>query len=83
MTNAKFLETTNSMFFIEGAVGIGSLGGNLISSYILSAIGVNGVFLVSSGMDLAAFLFVYFFITESLNVKHERQEVSKKYLQQQ
>ncbi|CAD7014371.1 proton-coupled folate transporter [Ceratitis capitata] len=62
------------MFFIEGAVGIGSLGGNLISSYILSAIGVNGVFLVSSGMDLAAFLFVYFFITESLNVKHERQE---------
>ncbi|XP_014095871.3 probable peptidoglycan muropeptide transporter SLC46 [Bactrocera oleae] len=60
------------MFLVEGALGIGTLVGNLIASYILAATGTIGVFVIAASMDLVAVLYIIIFITESLHVKHER-----------
>ncbi|XP_011182949.2 tetracycline resistance protein, class C [Zeugodacus cucurbitae] len=62
------------MFLIEGALGIGTMVGNLISSYIVAATSTIGVFIIAACMDLVALLYLVFFIGESLQVKHERNE---------
>lgn len=64
------------MFLVEGALGIGTLVGNLIASYILAATGTIGVFVIAASMDLVAVLYIIIFITESLHVKHERTKVN-------
>ncbi|XP_011182951.2 tetracycline resistance protein, class A isoform X2 [Zeugodacus cucurbitae] len=62
------------MFFVDGALGIGTLVGNVISSYILAGTGTIGVFAIAAGMDLLALLYLLFFVSESLKLKHERKE---------
>nr|XP_036219254.1 tetracycline resistance protein, class A-like isoform X2 [Bactrocera oleae] len=62
------------MFFVDGALGIGTLIGNVISSYILSGTGTVGVFTIAAGMDLLALLYLLFFVDESLKIQHERKE---------
>lgn len=64
------------MFFVDGALGIGTLIGNVISSYILSGTGTVGVFTIAAGMDLLALLYLLFFVDESLKIQHERKEVN-------
>lgn len=64
------------MFLVEGALGIGTLVGNLIASYILAGTGTIGVFVIAASMDLVAVLYMVIFISESLHLKHERTEVS-------
>ncbi|XP_053967215.1 uncharacterized protein LOC128868765 [Anastrepha ludens] len=62
------------MFLVDGALGIGTLAGNLISSYILSATGTIGVFGIAAGLDLVALLYLLIFVGESVKLKHERKE---------
>lgn len=62
------------MFLVEGALGIGTLVGNLIASYILAGTGTIGVFVIAASMDLVAVLYMVIFISESLHLKHERTE---------
>ncbi|XP_011183040.2 tetracycline resistance protein, class C-like [Zeugodacus cucurbitae] len=62
------------MFFVEGAMGLGTLIGNLLSSYIHAGTGAIGVFAIGACMDLIAMLYVMFFISESLEVKHQRNQ---------
>lgn len=64
------------MFFVDGALGIGTMVGNVISSYILAEIGTIGVFATAASIDLLALLYLLFFVGESLKLKHERKEVS-------
>ncbi|CAD7014373.1 uncharacterized protein LOC101459008 isoform X2 [Ceratitis capitata] len=62
------------MFFVDGALGIGTVVGNVISSYILAGTGTIGVFATAASFDLLALLYLLFFVGESLQVKHERKE---------
>uniref|UniRef100_A0A0K8U676 Major facilitator superfamily (MFS) profile domain-containing protein n=1 Tax=Bactrocera latifrons TaxID=174628 RepID=A0A0K8U676_BACLA len=60
------------MFFVDGALGIGMLIGNVISSYILAGTGTIGVFTIAASIDLLALLYLLFFVDESLQIQHER-----------
>uniref|UniRef100_A0A0K8W010 Proton-coupled folate transporter n=2 Tax=Bactrocera latifrons TaxID=174628 RepID=A0A0K8W010_BACLA len=62
------------MFFVDGALGIGMLIGNVISSYILAGTGTIGVFTIAASIDLLALLYLLFFVDESLQIQHERKE---------
>ncbi|CAD7014374.1 proton-coupled folate transporter [Ceratitis capitata] len=64
------------MFFVDVAMGLGVVLGNVVSSYLLKQTNVTTVCLTSATLVLIGLLYIYFFVDESLDV--EKSSVSLK-----
>lgn len=57
------------MFFVDVAMGLGVVLGNVVSSYLLKQTNVTTVCLTSATLVLIGLLYIYFFVDESLDVE--------------
>lgn len=57
------------MFFVDMAMGLGVVLGNVLSSYLLRYTSVTTVCATSATLVLLGLIYIFFFIGESLDVK--------------